>query len=127
MDKTCRNTNCVSPCTSDQVICGRGAECTVFYHRAQCTCPSGTQGDPQVACITGICHYNEDCANHEACDRLNRVCRPVCDFDTCAETATCLARDHQPKCVCPPGTNGNPYIECSGIIYLSLDNINLSK
>lgn len=65
-----------------------------------------------LSCISGICHYNEDCADHEACDRLNRVCRPVCDEDTCADTAICKGIQHQPKCMCPAGTSGNPYYEC---------------
>jgi hypothetical protein len=72
------------------------------------------QGNPLVACISGICQYNEDCADHEACDRLNRVCRAVCDEDSCAETATCIGQQHQAKCHCPPGTTGSPYIECHG-------------
>jgi len=113
-DKTCRNDNCVTPCLTSDIVCGRGAECRAISHRAQCICPPGTQGDPRVACTSAICHYNEDCADHEACDRLNRICRPVCEDDTCAETATCVARDHQPKCTCPPGTTGNPYVTCAG-------------
>jgi hypothetical protein len=43
------------------------------------------------------------------------VCRLVCESDTCAETAVCIGRDHQPKCICPPGTTGNAYIECTGM------------
>lgn len=56
------------------------------------------QGDPHVTCTSAICHYNEDCDKHEACDRLNRVCRPVCGEGTCAPTAVCVADNHQPKC-----------------------------
>ncbi|RZF34371.1 hypothetical protein LSTR_LSTR008910 [Laodelphax striatellus] len=110
-DKACLNGNCISPCIS--VSCGRGAECRVQAHLAQCVCPQGTQGNPQVSCVSVVCQYNEDCADHEACDRLNRVCRPVCEDDTCAKSATCTARDHQPTCTCPPGSEGNPYIECT--------------
>lgn len=109
-DKLCLNENCLNPCLS--MSCGRGAECIAQNHHAQCRCPLGTQGDPLLSCITGICHYNEDCADHEACDRLNRVCRPVCDDDTCADTANCRGQQHQPKCYCPPGTSGNPFVDC---------------
>lgn len=111
-DKACINENCLNPCISN--TCGRGAECVVQVHAAQCRCPAGTQGNPLLSCIAGVCQYNEDCADHEACDRLNRVCRPVCDEDTCAETATCVGREHQPKCECPIGTTGNPFVECTG-------------
>lgn len=76
-------------------------------------CPIGTQGNPFISCVTGHCQYNEDCADHEACDRLNRVCRPVCDSDTCAPQATCIGRHHQPDCLCRPGTTGNPFVQCS--------------
>lgn len=102
----------MNPCSLQS--CGRGAECIVQNHRAQCQCPAGTQGDPLLSCITGICHYNEDCADHEACDRLNRVCRPVCEEDTCADSAICVGKQHQPKCHCPAGTSGNPHVECVG-------------
>lgn len=111
-DKACINEHCLNPCASTS--CGRNAECTVQTHIAQCRCPPGTQGNPQISCIAGVCQYNEDCADHEACDRLNRVCRPVCEEDTCATTATCVGRQHQPKCTCPPGTTGNPFQECTG-------------
>ncbi|CAH2002982.1 unnamed protein product [Acanthoscelides obtectus] len=67
-DKSCINENCLNPCTRQS--CGRGAECVVRNHHAQCQCPAGTQGDALLSCITGICHYNEDCADHEACDRF---------------------------------------------------------
>lgn len=113
-DKTCINENCLNPCLHDKNSqCGRGAECRVQQHKAQCHCPAGTQGNPLLACITGVCQYNEDCADHEACDRLNRICRPVCDDDICADTAVCVGRDHQPQCSCPSGTSGNPYISCT--------------
>ena len=113
-DKTCINNNCVSPCLNELITCGRGAQCTAAAHRAECSCPLGTQGDPRIACIRAICHYNEDCAHDEACDRLNRVCRKVCSEDSCGDEAVCLAKNHEPMCSCPPGTKGNPYIECQG-------------
>lgn len=70
------------------------------------------QGNPLISCISVVCQYNEDCADHEACDRLNRVCRQVCEDDTCADTAVCVGRGHQPICSCPPATSGNPFVEC---------------
>lgn len=82
-------------------------------HRANCVCPQGTQGDPLISCISGLCQYNEDCADHEACDRLNRVCRPVCDDQSCGKNAMCHGRKHQPTCTCRDGTVGNPFVECN--------------
>lgn len=112
-DKACYNEKCLNPCTYGATQCGRGAECLAQGHRANCICPAGTQGNPLISCVTGLCQYNEDCADHEACDRLNRVCRPVCDDETCASRATCIGRNHQATCECASGTRGNPYVECA--------------
>lgn len=110
-DKACINGKCQDPCLST-VTCGRNAQCKVQLHRAQCICPQGMQGNPLISCISVLCQYNEDCADHESCDRLNRVCRPVCDDNTCAQKATCIGKAHQPICTCLPGLTGNPYFEC---------------
>lgn len=59
------------------------------------------------------CQYNRDCPSNRACDRLSRRCIDPCDEDTCAPTAFCQAIDHQPRCECPAGYSGNPYIECA--------------
>lgn len=112
-DKACYNDKCLNPCTNDATTtCGQHAQCLPQNHRATCSCPAGTQGNPLIACITGVCQYNEDCADDHACDRLNRVCRPVCDADTCGEGALCQGQRHQVQCTCPPGTLGNPYVDC---------------
>lgn len=93
--------------------CGRDAECLAQNHRANCICPPGTQGNPLISCVKGHCQYNEDCQDHEACDRLNRVCRPVCESSSCIEQAYCEGKNHQAVCYCQPGTFGNPYVSCS--------------
>lgn len=104
------NEKCINPCVASQ--CGQGAECLVYNHRSSCECPKGTQGDPQISCISGHCQYNEDCADHEACDRLNRVCRPVCDKNSCGKGAYCVGTNHAIKCSCNERTYGDPYVEC---------------
>ncbi|BES97160.1 PTI [Nesidiocoris tenuis] len=112
-EKACISGNCVSPCSG--IKCGRGAECRVTQHIAQCVCPPGTQGDAHLSCVSVGCQYNEDCADHEACDRLNHVCRPVCERDTCGRRAACTAKAHQPVCTCDFNTQGDPYVECNEI------------
>lgn len=103
----------MNPCKYGSTQCARDAKCLAQNHRANCVCPAGTQGNPLISCVRGVCQYNEDCLDDEACDRLNRVCRPVCDSDSCAPTARCIGQKHQPVCNCQSGTSGNPYVECS--------------
>ncbi|CAH0390731.1 unnamed protein product [Bemisia tabaci] len=110
-DKACVENSCLDPC--QETTCGRGAECKVQNHHASCTCPLGTQGDPLISCIGVICQFNDDCADHESCDRVNHKCRPVCQEKTCATNAACSAANHQATCTCMPGTQGNPYTDCS--------------
>lgn len=112
-DKACFNQKCLNPCSyGTSTSCGHNAQCLPQNHHATCVCPSGTQGNPLISCITGICQYNEDCPDDQACDRLNRVCRPVCDSEACGDSALCFGQRHQAVCNCSPGTRGNPYIEC---------------
>lgn len=109
-DKSCNNEKCLNPCGFNE--CGKGAECLAQHHRATCVCPAGTQGNPFISCISGLCQYNEDCADHEACDRLNRICRPVCDDQSCGTQAYCKGTNHQPYCYCRDRMFGDPFVEC---------------
>lgn len=44
----CNNTNrCFDPCVG---ACAPNATCQVINHRPVCLCPTGTTGNPQVAC-----------------------------------------------------------------------------
>lgn len=47
-----------------------------------------------ISCISGLCQYNEDCADHEMCDRLNHICRPVCSKNSCGLNAYCEGIKH---------------------------------
>lgn len=107
-DKACINGYCQDPCNLGSP-CGRDATCEAIAHVAACRCPAGTHGDPRRACISAVCHYNEDCDDTQICDRLNRVCRPACSDSACAPGALCVARRHRPECSCPPGRSGDPY------------------
>lgn len=108
-DKSCINRYCQDPCALGSP-CGRDAICQVVAHASTCRCPPGTQGDPHRACISAVCHYNEDCDESQLCNRLNRVCQPACSENACAPGAICTAKDHRPICTCPPGRSGDPYL-----------------
>lgn len=103
----------MNPCSFKSINCGVNAECRAENHQGTCVCPVGTQGNPFISCITGQCQYNEDCADHETCNRLNRICVPVCTESTCAQDAQCIGRNHEPVCTCRHGYTGNPFIQCT--------------
>ena len=46
-DKACMQRKCRDPCPG---TCGQSAVCVVSNHIPMCSCPSGMQGDPFVAC-----------------------------------------------------------------------------
>ncbi|XP_037295454.1 uncharacterized protein LOC119189544 isoform X2 [Manduca sexta] len=108
-DKSCINGYCKDPCAVG-TPCGRDAVCDAIAHVATCRCPPGTQGDPRRACISGVCHYNEDCDDTQICHRLNHVCQPVCSDSACAPGAICSPQNHRAVCSCPPGRSGDAYL-----------------
>lgn len=48
--ETCRNGNCVNPCLDATPPCANTARCAAQNHRAVCSCPPGSQGDPFINC-----------------------------------------------------------------------------
>lgn len=52
--EACVAQRCVSACAG---ACGAGALCAAQQHRARCSCPPGTAGDPARACYTRMFHY----------------------------------------------------------------------
>mgnify|MGYP002628685990 CR=1 FL=1 len=36
----------------------------------------------------------------------------VCSLTQCGIAATCEARDHRARCLCPQGWRGDPYVKC---------------
>jgi hypothetical protein len=47
--QACISRSCVNPCTTNNP-CSSSARCSVTNHRALCTCPPGTTGDPYSSC-----------------------------------------------------------------------------
>ncbi len=48
--QACVSRSCVNPCTTNNP-CSQSARCSVTNHRALCTCPPGTTGDPYTQCV----------------------------------------------------------------------------
>jgi len=50
LSQACRNRACINPCVQENP-CSQSARCSVSVHKATCTCPPGTEGDPFVRCV----------------------------------------------------------------------------
>ncbi|RXG61182.1 hypothetical protein Avbf_05571 [Armadillidium vulgare] len=59
------------------------------------------------------CISNDDCSTTNTC--INKICLDICWPGLCGENAECQTKYHRPKCLCPPGTTGNPNIKCSAL------------
>ncbi|XP_031638054.1 adhesive plaque matrix protein 2-like [Contarinia nasturtii] len=88
--------------------CAQNAQC----NNGVCSCLPGMQGDPYTLC-KHECYLNSDCLRDNACIR-NKCVNP-CESTRCAENANCYVYNHLPVCVCPSGTEGNPYQHCTKI------------
>jgi hypothetical protein len=108
--KACVRQECVDPCL--QTACGNRAQCSVEYHKARCTCPSGLQGNPLVSCEEVGCRTDNDCQDNQKCDYNSRSCVALCTQSPCATGATCQARNHKETCTCNPPLQGDGYSFC---------------
>lgn len=60
------------------------------------------------------CRSNDDCSLDEACFS-DHCMNPCVMTEACGLDADCRAVNHTPRCSCPPGYTGNPFIRCSPI------------
>lgn len=121
--------------------CGKGATCQNTQGGYECKCPSGLGGDPNVACLGEIstarqcsrsgdksCPAGEICSGDGQCvcqrgfqrDAVGGGCQDVdeCKSATsarpvCGLNAVCKNLPGSYDCQCPPGFNGNPFVQCS--------------
>ncbi|KAK7075249.1 hypothetical protein SK128_022663 [Halocaridina rubra] len=108
-DHACYDGVCANPCLVNDP-CSKNAECYAQQHRAFCRCPSGLQGDGYTECIIIGCRADSECPADRGC--INTHCVNPCIYNTCGRSAECVNIDHEAKCRCPPGTAGDPNIEC---------------
>lgn len=57
------------------------------------------------------CFVDDDCSYDKTC-RNDRCVNPCIQDTPCAVGAFCSVNRHKAVCVCPPGYEGNPLIEC---------------
>ena len=114
--------------------CGTGAFCENTPGGFRCKCPSGSSGDPNVACEGKTektqCSAAKPCPRGELCSQGkcvcqrgfqregNGVCRDVdeCTLSeepACGANAFCKNLPGSFDCECPPGFNGNPFVKCT--------------
>lgn len=96
----------VDPCNPDP--CGVNANCEVVNGYYDCTCRPGYFGNPFVSCKPE-CIINSDCPLYLTC--INNKCIDLCP-GSCGVSAHCNIINHEPKCTCPRGYEGNPQVEC---------------
>lgn len=83
-----------------------------------CSCLPEFHGDPYSGCRPE-CVLNSDCPRDKAC--LRSKCVDPC-VGTCAQTAKCDVINHVPMCTCPPGTEGNAFIQCRQVQVVGVQN-----
>lgn len=111
--QACYDGVCANPCLVDDP-CSVNAECYAKQHQAYCRCPSGLQGDGYTDCLTIGCRANSDCPSDRAC--INTKCLDPCVYDPCSPNSECVIIDHNAMCRCPPGTTGDPNVQCTPAI-----------
>lgn len=103
---SCINRQCRNPCS-----CGLNTECFVKNHKPICSCETGYEGNPDVACYSVECQRNDECSHDKSC--VNNNCVNPCLFtDTCGVNTECFVSNHEAKCRCRPGYHGVPEDKC---------------
>ncbi|CAB0029718.1 unnamed protein product, partial [Trichogramma brassicae] len=121
LTETCIDEVCQEPCQLRNP-CTTHAVCLNTNHGTDCSCEEGYHGNGFSLCSKvespkNVCQYNEDCPPNKLCDRLNRRCINVCSYDTCGDNAECYVENHQARCKCLVGFDGNPEISCREILH----------
>lgn len=114
--KACVNAQCVNPCDASNP-CVEPAECKVYNHQPDCSCPPGYLGDLARGCFKEDkrCKSDTECPSQTAC--INGDCvNPCLIDDVCGVNAECTTLDTTPirtmTCECLPGYQGNAAVEC---------------
>lgn len=102
--EACINRLCRNPCSD----CGKNADCYVQNHRAICSCSSGYEGNPNIACRLVGCRTDSECGSGKAC--INGNCISPCIISSpCGSNAECFVNQNQAQCRCLSGYRGNPF------------------
>lgn len=122
-DRACYDSTCVDPC--GPTFCGGGpccnptANCRGVDHKAECSCPPGTEGEPRTggtcraSSRTGVAGTRTGCSTCGSGSSSGSLCDP----NPCGQDAECnIGSDRsgqaRPICTCPRGYSGNALVAC---------------
>jgi len=116
-NKACYDSTCVDPC--GPTFCGGGpccspsAQCRGVAHKAECSCPPGTEGEPRLG---GECRPGRG-GSGSLTRGGGSSTRSLCDPNPCGQDAQCEpGTDNnggpRPICTCPRGYRGNALVRC---------------
>lgn len=95
-----------NPC--DPSPCGPFSRCIVSSGGfATCSCLPGFKGMPPVC--QPECIVSSECEQSKSC--INHKCQDPCP-GSCGHGAQCAVVNHNPICSCPPGNQGDPFLNC---------------
>lgn len=87
--------------------CGPNSMCRAINGQPSCQCILGYHGSPPNC--RPECVISADCSTGLAC--INNKCIDPCP-GSCGSNAECRIVGHTVACVCPPGYNGNAFVQC---------------
>ena len=61
------------------------------------------------------CRVDNDCPLDKACQQENCINPCTTAAQPCGRGAECRVDYHQPRCICPPGLQGNPLVACVSV------------
>lgn len=99
----------VNPCQPSP--CGPNSQCKVSGESPSCSCLPEFVGAPPNC--RPECVSNSECPFNLAC--INQKCKDPCP-GICGTNAECRVVSHTPNCVCIPGYEGNPFVQCQLIV-----------
>lgn len=117
MDGKCSDVN---ECELKLFPCANGAKCVNTAGGYECSCPPGTQGDPEASgCFPVLdkheCTQDAQCSDEAQC--VQNICISVCSRpNSCGINALCTTTGHRKQCQCRAGYEGDADLVCHKIV-----------
>jgi len=116
-NRACYDNTCIDPC--GPTFCGGGpccaanANCRGVDHKAECSCPSGYEGDARFDCRPGSGSDRGISGGSGTSSNSGSICSPnPCGTDAICTPGSDNTRRARPVCTCPRGYKGNALVSC---------------